>query len=91
MPPPWLALNAVAESVTSLQGLLEPRDKAAEESAGEAAQGGKQFAYAMWLALDAAVNGLCSLQDKLQPAERWDRIRIAHMKDQHGDREDSGA
>lgn len=49
----WLALNAVTESVTTLQGLLEPRDKAAEEWAGEATQGGKQFAYAMWLALNA--------------------------------------
>jgi len=86
----WLALNAVTESVTSLQGLLEPGDKAAEEWAGEATQGGKQFAYAMWLALDATVNGLCSPQDKLPPVERWDRIkRTAHLKDQHGDREES--
>jgi hypothetical protein len=42
----WLALNAVIDSVTSLQGLLEPRDKAVEEWAGEATQGGKQFAHA---------------------------------------------
>jgi hypothetical protein len=88
----WLALNAAADSVTSLQGLLEPGDKAAEEWAGEATQGGKQLAYAMWLALDATVNGLGSLQDKLQSAERWDRIkRTAHTKDQHRDREESGA
>jgi hypothetical protein len=88
----WLALNAVTDSVTSLQGLLEPTDKAVEEWAGEATRGGKQLAYATWLALDATVNGLGSLQDKLQPVERWDRIkRIAHMKDQHGDTEESGA
>jgi hypothetical protein len=88
----WLALNAVTDSVTSLQGLLEPRDKAVEEWAGEATHGGKQFPYAIWLALDATVNGLCSLQDKLQLAERWDRIkRTAHIKDQHGDRDESRA
>jgi hypothetical protein len=87
----WLALNAVTDSVTSLQGLLEPRDKAAEEWAGEATQGGKQLAYAMWLALDATVNGLCSLQENLQPVERWERIkRTAHMKDQHGVGEENG-
>jgi hypothetical protein len=88
----WLALNAVSDGVTSLQGLLEPRDKAVEDWAGEATQGGRQFAYATWLALDATVNGLGSLQDKLQPVERWGRIkRIAHMKDQHGGREETGA
>jgi hypothetical protein len=88
----WLVLNAAADSVTSLQGLLAPRDKAAEEWAGEALQGGKQLAYALWLAPDAGVNGLCSLQDKLQPVERWGRIRrTAHMKSRRGDREESGA
>jgi hypothetical protein len=83
----WLALNAVADGVTGLQGLLEPRGKAVEDWACEATQGGEQFADAAWLALDATVNGLCSLQDKFQPAEQWDRIkRIALMKDQRQDR-----
>jgi hypothetical protein len=76
----WLALNAVTDGVTSLQGLLEPGDKAVEDWACEATQGGKKFAYATWLALDAAVNGLCSLQDRLQPAERWDRIKRIAQK-----------
>ena len=80
----WLALNAVSDGVASLQGLLVPRNKAVEDWAGEATQGGEQFAYATWLALDATVNGLCSLQGKLQPVERWVRIkRIAYRKDQH--------
>ena len=86
----WLTLNAAADSVTSLQSLLEPGDREVEEWAGKATHGGNQLAYATWLALDATVSGLCSLQEKLQHAERWGGIRrIAHMKSQRADREEN--